>query len=285
MEFRVLPAGWLVATYMSRTPTCLPPTVFWYANPSGSSGHMAQVKTPKSTHLGFDYYGKHLRGAQADTRRLCALLSHQERVGRGFPLDDSIKLPRCPWFCYSVSTLQVGEDIATGYYASLSTSLLACVLVLNVIGYKVGAVQPSTSSKAIFTCFIPPTVVLSFIDCLLDCSTMYTRPYLLSLLALVPSVLSTPAPAKRNETIIGPVTQLSTAQVDSFIPYSWFAAAAYCPQGSQATWTCGSCQAPPVKDLIVYASGGDSSVVQNWYVGWWPSGNSVIVTHQGTSLD
>ncbi|KAG8741461.1 hypothetical protein FRC10_002829 [Ceratobasidium sp. 414] len=119
---------------------------------------------------------------------------------------------------------------------------------------------------------------------------MYTRPYLLSLLTLVPSVLSTPAPTKRDEAT-SPVTPLNTTQVDSYIPYSWFAAAAYCSQASQASWTCaetyekGSCQADPVKDLVVYASGGDSNVVQNWYVGWWPSGNSVIVTHQGTSLD
>ncbi|KAG8739234.1 hypothetical protein FRC12_016399, partial [Ceratobasidium sp. 428] len=113
---------------------------------------------------------------------------------------------------------------------------------------------------------------------------MYTRPYLMSLLAFIPSVLSTPAPMKRGE-IAGSVTPLSTAEVDSYIPYSWFAAAAYCSQASQATWTCGSCQAPPVKDFIVYASGGDSSVIQNWYVGWWPSGNTVVVTHQGTSLD
>ncbi|KAG9126436.1 hypothetical protein FRC07_003464 [Ceratobasidium sp. 392] len=113
---------------------------------------------------------------------------------------------------------------------------------------------------------------------------MYTRSYLVSLLALIPSVLSTPAPAKRNATF-APVAPLSEAQVDSFVPYSWFAAAAYCSQASQATWTCGSCQTPLVKDLIIYASGGDSSIIQNWYVGWWPSGNSVIVTHQGTSLD
>ncbi|KAG9101644.1 hypothetical protein FRC06_002767, partial [Ceratobasidium sp. 370] len=85
---------------------------------------------------------------------------------------------------------------------------------------------------------------------------MYTRPSLLPLLALIPSVLSTPAPAKRSGTT-DPVTPLSTAQVDSYIPYSWLAAAAYCSQASQATWTCG----------------------------WWPSGKSVIVTHQGTSLN
>ncbi|QRV88753.1 Lipase (class 3) [Ceratobasidium sp. AG-Ba] len=111
---------------------------------------------------------------------------------------------------------------------------------------------------------------------------MLIRFCVLSLLVFAPGILSTPA--KRNEAT-EPVTPLDEAQISSYVPYAWLAAAAYCPQGSQATWSCGSCEAPPVKDLVVYASGGDSKFIQNWYVGWWPSGNTVIVTHQGTSLN
>ncbi|KAG9089563.1 hypothetical protein FRC06_001486, partial [Ceratobasidium sp. 370] len=47
----------------------------------------------------------------------------------------------------------------------------------------------------------------------------------------------------------------------------------------------GSCQADPVKDFIVYNSGGDGGKVQFWYVGWWPSGQSVVIAHQGTELN
>ncbi|CAE7075164.1 unnamed protein product, partial [Rhizoctonia solani] len=40
-----------------------------------------------------------------------------------------------------------------------------------------------------------------------------------------------------------------------------------------------------VKDFEVYKYGGDGGVVQYWYVGWWPSQNSVVVGRQGTDPD
>ncbi|KAG8777448.1 hypothetical protein FRC12_000365 [Ceratobasidium sp. 428] len=43
--------------------------------------------------------------------------------------------------------------------------------------------------------------------------------------------------------------------------------------------------ADPVKDFIVYKSGGDGGKIQFWYVGWWPSKQSVVVAHQGTELN
>ncbi|EUC59097.1 lipase [Rhizoctonia solani AG-3 Rhs1AP] len=80
-------------------------------------------------------------------------------------------------------------------------------------------------------------------------------------------------------------TPIGTAEVSSYIPYEYFSAAAYCPPDMQAKWNCKFCQGQPVKDFIVYASGGDGDLVQYWYVGWWPSGNSVVVGHQGTQFN
>ncbi|CAE6418129.1 unnamed protein product [Rhizoctonia solani] len=81
------------------------------------------------------------------------------------------------------------------------------------------------------------------------------------------------------------VSPISAAETSSYIPFEYFSAAAYCPPDTQAKWNCKFCQAQPVKDFIVYASGGDGNLVQYWYVGWWPSGNSVVVGHQGTQFN
>ncbi|KAG8777452.1 hypothetical protein FRC12_000369 [Ceratobasidium sp. 428] len=109
---------------------------------------------------------------------------------------------------------------------------------------------------------------------------------LFSLFALVACVLS--APSVERRLLSGLVTPLSTTQVDEYIPYCWFAAATYCPRPSQVSWSCSaeeSCQADPVKDFVVYNSGGDGGKIQFWYVGWWPSKQSVVVAHQGTEVN
>ncbi|KAI0278658.1 lipase class 3 family protein [Russula brevipes] len=75
------------------------------------------------------------------------------------------------------------------------------------------------------------------------------------------------------------ITTLSLAQVESFKPYSLYAAAAYCPLAQ--TWSCGaSCAGNPTFQL--YDSGGNGGSVQFWFVGWDPNLSSVIVAHQGT---
>ncbi|CUA70672.1 Lipase [Rhizoctonia solani] len=81
---------------------------------------------------------------------------------------------------------------------------------------------------------------------------------------------------------VASVTPLSTAEVESYVPYSWFSTVAYCPPETRNNWQCESCQADSVKDFQVYKYGGDGAVVQYWYVGWWPSQNSVVVGRQGT---
>ncbi|CAE6466602.1 hypothetical protein ACGC1H_003760 [Rhizoctonia solani] len=84
---------------------------------------------------------------------------------------------------------------------------------------------------------------------------------------------------------VASVTTLSAAELDSYVPYSWFSAAAYCPPETRTNWQCKSCQDASVKDFQVYKYGGDGGIVQYWYVGWWPSQNSVVVGRQGTDGD
>lgn len=76
-------------------------------------------------------------------------------------------------------------------------------------------------------------------------------------------------------------TILSSMQVESFKPYSIYAAAAYCPPSTTLSWSCGAnCARSP--GFQPYASGGDGSLTQFWYVGWDLTLSSVIVAHQGT---
>ncbi|KAJ1306646.1 hypothetical protein OPQ81_007641 [Rhizoctonia solani] len=133
---------------------------------------------------------------------------------------------------------------------------------------------------------------------------MYHKPLLAVLISFTIQVLAAPATltpvltAPENVTIPPvplekdtaslkeqSVSPISAAELSSYIPYEYFSAAAYCPPDAQAKWSCRYCQAQPVKDFIVYKSGGDGGLVQYWYVGWWPSGNSVVVGHQGTQFN
>jgi len=77
-------------------------------------------------------------------------------------------------------------------------------------------------------------------------------------------------------------TAISSAQINSYTPYTWYANAAYCSSiATSGTWDCGEqCNANPNFQLI--ASGGDGSDVQYWYVGYDPSLGTIIVAHQGT---
>lgn len=97
--------------------------------------------------------------------------------------------------------------------------------------------------------------------------------FILSALAIVQA---SPSLTKRQS-----VTTLTTAQVDSYTPYTWYASTAYCNPTNTLAWNCGAnCQANPSFEPI--ASGGDGSDVQFWYVGYDPSLKTIIVAHQGT---
>ncbi|GAW07198.1 lipase class 3 family protein [Lentinula edodes] len=77
------------------------------------------------------------------------------------------------------------------------------------------------------------------------------------------------------------ITALSTAQIESYKPYTFYASTGYCSPSTTINWSCGAnCQANP--SFIPVASGGDGDGVQFWFVGYDPTLKSVIVSHQGT---
>jgi len=77
------------------------------------------------------------------------------------------------------------------------------------------------------------------------------------------------------------VTPLSTSQLSSFAPFTQFARAAYCSTSSLKNWSCGeACNAlPGFQPTLV---GGDGNAVQIFFVGYWPTQNTVVVAHEGT---
>ncbi|KAJ2914994.1 hypothetical protein MD484_g5424, partial [Candolleomyces efflorescens] len=79
------------------------------------------------------------------------------------------------------------------------------------------------------------------------------------------------------------ISTLSTTEVSSYKPYTWYAFAAYCNPANTLTWKCGvRCSSNP--SFIPIASGGDGILVQYWYVGYDPTLESVIVAYQASRL-
>jgi hypothetical protein len=84
------------------------------------------------------------------------------------------------------------------------------------------------------------------------------------------------APSVRRD-----VTALSSVQLSSFAPYTQFARAAYCASSKVTGWNCGeACNAIPGFQPTL--TGGDGNEVQLFFVGYWPSQKTVVVSHQGT---
>ncbi|KAH0836865.1 Alpha/Beta hydrolase protein [Lanmaoa asiatica] len=78
------------------------------------------------------------------------------------------------------------------------------------------------------------------------------------------------------------ITALTTTQIDTFTPYTYYASAGYCTPTQTLAWNCGTnCAANP--NFKPVASGGNGDSVQYWYVGYDPHLNAVIVAHQGTN--
>lgn len=76
---------------------------------------------------------------------------------------------------------------------------------------------------------------------------------------------------------------MSAAQLAALAPYTQFARAAYCSPNIVQGWKCGeACAAVP--DFQVTLTGGDGNAVQYYYVGYWPSQDTIVVAHQGTDL-
>jgi hypothetical protein len=95
------------------------------------------------------------------------------------------------------------------------------------------------------------------------------------------------------------VAALSADALAAFAPFTQFARAAYCDSGKIVHWTCGkACDALPGFEPTL--TGGDGDGVQlctslscPWptatlncaravFVGYWPSQNTIIVSHEGT---
>ncbi|KXN85765.1 Lipase [Leucoagaricus sp. SymC.cos] len=103
-----------------------------------------------------------------------------------------------------------------------------------------------------------------------------SRTFFASLLAFV-AVNANPVDLSKRQAI----TTLTSAQINTFTPFTHFASTAYCNPSTTSNWSCGAnCNANP--GFIPVATGGDGSSVQFWYVGYSPSQASVIVAHQGT---
>lgn len=100
----------------------------------------------------------------------------------------------------------------------------------------------------------------------------------MSYLLLVAFFLAAPTHAFTTRQSI---TGLTTSQIDSYTPYTYYASAGYCTAAQTLAWDCGTnCQAN--SDFLPVASGGNGDSVQYWYVGYDPSLDTVIVAHQGT---
>ncbi|KAF9236092.1 Alpha/Beta hydrolase protein [Melanogaster broomeanus] len=99
---------------------------------------------------------------------------------------------------------------------------------------------------------------------------------LLAVLLGAAAVEASPAVSARQS-----ITALSTTQIDYFTPYTYYASAGYCTAAQTIAWDCGTnCAANP--DFEPVASGGNGDSVQYWFVGFDPSLDTVIVSHQGT---
>ncbi|EIW57887.1 lipase [Trametes versicolor FP-101664 SS1] len=79
------------------------------------------------------------------------------------------------------------------------------------------------------------------------------------------------------------IITLSNADIASFLPYTRFAAVAYCPPSVTLAWICGAnCETNP--SFIPIAAGGDGNKIQFWYVGFHLPSSEIIVSHQGTNF-
>ncbi|KAJ8081289.1 hypothetical protein PM082_007123 [Marasmius tenuissimus] len=103
------------------------------------------------------------------------------------------------------------------------------------------------------------------------------HPLVFLLAGIVGIAVASPTPEKWQS-----ITILSTEQVATYKPYTFYASAAYCRPANTITWNCGvNCDANPTFRPV--ASGGNGGSEQFWYVGYDPTLETVIVGYQGTN--
>ncbi|KAG1906642.1 Alpha/Beta hydrolase protein [Suillus fuscotomentosus] len=89
------------------------------------------------------------------------------------------------------------------------------------------------------------------------------------------------APSAMRRADVSVVTQMSSTDVADLKPYAEFARIAYCSPLIVGSWSCGkSCEA--LSDFKVSLTGGNDNSIQYYYVGYWPTKNTVVVAHEGT---
>jgi hypothetical protein len=99
---------------------------------------------------------------------------------------------------------------------------------------------------------------------------------IIAVLLTVAAVQASPSISARQS-----ITPLTTSQIDQFTPYTYYASAGYCTNTQTLAWDCGTnCNANP--EFKPVASGGNGDSVQYWFVGYDPTLDTVIVSHQGT---
>ncbi|EIW80990.1 alpha beta-hydrolase [Coniophora puteana RWD-64-598 SS2] len=97
-------------------------------------------------------------------------------------------------------------------------------------------------------------------------------------LAAALRVSAVPAPV---EAWVSSLTNMSASDLSALAPYTQMARAAYCDPSKVTGWQCGdACNAVP--GVQITTTGGDGDSVQYYYVGYYPTDNSVVVAHQGT---
>lgn len=102
---------------------------------------------------------------------------------------------------------------------------------------------------------------------------------MLGLVEVCAAPTPTPTPVDQQN-----ITVLTSSQINTFAPYTWYTSAAYCALDKIISWDCGAnCDANP--NFKPVASGGDGAGVQYWYVGYDPTLDTVIVSHQGSVIE
>ncbi|KAJ3484414.1 hypothetical protein NLI96_g5674 [Meripilus lineatus] len=96
-------------------------------------------------------------------------------------------------------------------------------------------------------------------------------------------IVSYALPALDSPTTGEVITSLPEAEIAKFRPYSYYASTGNCNPSLTRNWTCGTnCEANPTFEPV--ASGGDGDKVQFWFVGYDPTLDTVVVSHQGTDF-